>query len=93
MADYMVIFRLPLLPRSKLANALGIMGWQSINENVYSRSIEITTEDVIRQIKLLCRNNTDVDNGVRTSAFTVTQIPRGKTQSQRRTKTTKTLSV
>lgn len=76
MADFMVLFRLPLAPGSKLASSLISMGWQCVNDNVYCRNIVSSRDEVISQIKTLCSESSDVESGMRTSAFTVIQLPR-----------------
>jgi hypothetical protein len=76
MAEYIVLFRLPLNPGSEIVKLLQDEGWQSVNEVVYFRSVDVDREEVVNQIKKACHESKEM-SGHRNSAFTVIPVKPG----------------
>jgi hypothetical protein len=81
MAEYIVLFRLPLNPGSEIVRLLQQDGWQSVNEVVYFRSVDDEREEVVNQIKNVCRESKEL-SGHRSSAFTVIPVKPGSMTSK-----------
>jgi hypothetical protein len=79
--EYIVLFRLPLNPGSEIVRLLQNHGWQSVNEVTYFRNVDDAREEVVNQIKSVCRESREV-SGHRSSAFTVIPVKPGSVTSK-----------
>jgi hypothetical protein len=75
-AEYIVLFRLPLNPGSEIIRLLQQDGWRSVSDVVYFRSVDLEREEVVSQIKNACRESRGLA-GYRNTAFTVIPVKPG----------------
>jgi hypothetical protein len=73
-AEYVVLFRLPLNQGSKIDKALRAAGWQSLNDVVYYRAANQTREEIVTHIKNICAESRTMPAAQRTPAFTVVPV-------------------
>jgi hypothetical protein len=73
-AEYVVLFRLPLNQGSKIDNALRADGWQSLNEVVYYRAVNQSRDEVVEHIRNICAESRGMPGAQRTGAFTVVPV-------------------
>lgn len=73
MAEYIVLFRLPLAPSSEIVRQLHSQGWQSVNDVVYFRNVDLDRDDVVKQVRIACCEGREI-TGHRSSAFTVIPV-------------------
>jgi hypothetical protein len=73
-AEYVVLFRLPLNPGSRVDNALRADGWQSLNEVVYYRALNLNRDEVVEHIKRICAESRGMPGAQRMGAFTVVPV-------------------
>jgi predicted RNA binding protein YcfA (HicA-like mRNA interferase family) len=76
MAEYIVLFRLPLSPGSEIIKLLQQDGWRSVSDVVYFRSVNLDRDEVVSQIKNACRESRGLA-GHRNTAFTVIPVKPG----------------
>ena len=81
MAEYLVLFRLPLHPGSKIVKSLNRAGWRSFNEISFFRSVNMSHEEVVEHIKVVCRDYGDLPR-FRASAFSVIPVQREQEAEQ-----------
>lgn len=75
MAEFIVLFRLPLNPSSEISKLLREDGWRAVNEAVYFRSVNMSRDEVVEHVKNVCRETRGL--GYKQSAFTVIPVKAG----------------